>query len=96
MLDVFEVALQMCLNIALPAALIRWDEKRLSELQYSRSWPPASFWIAVVAFGPLCLPFHFVRTRRSLGGLLLGLLALIGAVLVTGLAASLPRSLLAE
>jgi hypothetical protein len=83
MFDVLEVVVQMVLNIALPAWLIRWDERRLSELQLSRAWPPASFWIAVVAFGPLCLPFHFVRTRRSLLGLVWGILAF--AVALSGL-----------
>ncbi|HVJ21626.1 MAG TPA: hypothetical protein VM686_39750 [Polyangiaceae bacterium] len=96
MLDVLEVVVQMVLNIALPASLIRWDEKRLSELQLSRAWPLASFWIAVVAFGPLCLPFHFVRTRRSLLGLLWGVLALVLAILAGALVAGLLGALRPE
>ena len=33
-------------------------------------------------FGPLCLPFHFTKTRRSLGGLGLGVTWMIGAFVV--------------
>jgi hypothetical protein len=32
-------------------------------------------------FGPLCIPVHFVRTRRSIVGLLIGVLWMV-AVLV--------------
>jgi hypothetical protein len=82
MLQVLEVALAMALNIALPALLVRWDERRLSDLGLSRAWNTASFWSAIVAFGPLAVPVHFMRTRRSLLGFVLGLgaLALLVAV----------------
>jgi hypothetical protein len=89
MLEVVQLVVQMAVGIALPAWLVRWDERRLGELELSRAWHPASFWIAVVVFGPLCLPFHFVRTRRSLLGLVLGLAALVAAVLGQLLAAGL-------
>jgi hypothetical protein len=75
MFDVIEILLTMALNIALPAWLVRRDERRLPELELSRAWNPASYWIAVVAFGPLCLPVHYVRTRRSVRGFFLGILA---------------------
>lgn len=91
MLDVVAVVLQLALGIALPAWLLRVDEHRLSPRMLARAWPKASFWSAVVAFGPLCLPVHFVRTRRSVTGLLLGLLALavaLGAQILVGLALS--------
>jgi hypothetical protein len=42
-------------------------------------------WSAVVAFGPLCLPVHFIRTRRNWAGLGLGVAALLGAVLLISL-----------
>jgi hypothetical protein len=91
MLDVVAVVLQLALGIAVPAWLLRFDEHRLSPAMLERAWPRASFWSAVVAFGPLCLPVHFVRTRRSVVGLLLGLLALIvalGVQILVGLALS--------
>jgi hypothetical protein len=94
--DVALVVLQMALGIALPAWLVRWDEKRLREPALSRTWNPASFWIAVVVFGPLCLPVHFLRTRRSVAGLLLGLAALVVAVVGQVLAAGLLGALAGE
>ena len=96
MLDVIEVVVQMVLNIALPAWLVHWDEKRLSKLELSRAWPQASFWIAVVAFGPLSLPVHFLRTRRSLLGFLLGVLGLVAVVAAQVLASALLGSLKPE
>lgn len=87
MLDVVVVTVQLALGIAVPAWLLRRDERRLPEGMLARAWPQASFWSAVVAFGPLCLPVHFVRTRRSVMGFLLGLLALavaLGVQLLAG------------
>jgi hypothetical protein len=91
MVDVVALIVQLALGIALPAWMLRFDERRLSQGMLARAWPKASFWSAVVAFGPLCLPVHFVRTRRSVAGLLLGLLALavaLGAQILVGLALS--------
>ena len=92
MLDVALVALQMALGILVPAAIVRFDERRLAPQALERAWPPASFWMAVVVFGPLCLPVHFWRTRRSVLGVLMGVaafaLALAAQVLVaSGVAA---------
>jgi len=36
-------------------------------------------------FGPLCLPVHFIRTRRNWAGLGLGVAALVAAVLLISL-----------
>ena len=80
MSKVVEVIVTMLLNIAVPVWLLRFDEHRLSQERLARAWPRASFWSAVVTFGPLCLPVHFVRTRRSVTGFLLGLLALAVAL----------------
>jgi hypothetical protein len=62
------------LAVATSATVIRRDMRRLSEAERARSWPDASFWVAVVLFQPLSLPLHFIRTRRSLRGVALGLL----------------------
>jgi hypothetical protein len=61
------------LGIAIPAAIVRWDVARLSGERLARAWPDASLWSAVVAFGPLCVPIHFLRTRRNWAGLDLAL-----------------------
>jgi hypothetical protein len=55
--------------------LFRWDERRMTEEQRERAWPPASRGMVVCAplwFFPLWLvgiPLHFLRTRRSLRGI---------------------------
>jgi hypothetical protein len=71
--EVVAFAVQLALNIALTAWIVRRDERRLPPPLLDRAWNTASFWSAVVAFGPLCIPVHFVRTRRSVLGLLLGI-----------------------
>lgn len=74
MTDALLVVLSMTLGIALPALLIRYDLRRLDSTRLTRAWPDTSFWVAVVVFGPLCIPVHFWKTRRSVLGLALGLL----------------------
>ena len=85
------VLLAGVLGIALPACIVRFDTRRLDADRLARAWPDTSFWIAVVAFGPLCIPVHFWKTRRSLLGLVLGLiwglLALFGVSALTQAAA---------
>jgi hypothetical protein len=74
---VAEVVLQIVLSIVLTAAVVRRDERRLGAEQLARAWNYASFWTAVVVFGPLCIPVHFLRVRRSVAGLGLGLLWMV-------------------
>jgi hypothetical protein len=72
------------------AAIIVGDERRLARAKdprLGRAWPPSSRDAAIFAtwnFGvqPLCLLFHFIRTRRSLGGTLAGLLWLMAVKLL--------------
>jgi hypothetical protein len=73
------------LGIVVPAGIVRYDVARLSGERLARAWPEASLWSAVVVFGPLCLPVHFIRTRRNWAGLGLGLAALVVAVLLISL-----------
>ena len=67
-------------------ALFAWDEGRMTDDERARAWPVASRRIAVVLFSPLCVPLHFLRTRRSAKGVLLAvgwtvaLLALLSVV----------------
>lgn len=62
-------------------ALVKRDERRLSATMLDRAWPPATrdtvLGLAVLLGGVLPVAFgvflHFVRTRRSLRGIGLGL-----------------------
>lgn len=81
--EVLSLVIQLSVAAGLPALIVRLDERRLDLRGQGRCWPRTSLWSAVVVFGLLCLPVHFVRTRRSLGGLALGLAwALVVAVTV--------------
>jgi hypothetical protein len=90
--EVLLFTLSFALGIAVPALIVRRDLTRLTGEPLARAWPEASLWAAVVVFGPLCLPVHFIRTRRSLLGIALGVAWLVGAVLLI----SLPIELLAR
>jgi hypothetical protein len=80
--SVIDVVLQIALSVTLTAWVVRRDMRRAPPERLLRAWNEASFWSAVVAFGPLCIPVHFVRTRRSFAGLAIGV-AWMTAVMVT-------------
>jgi hypothetical protein len=90
--EVLLYTLGFALNIAVPATIVRRDLARLTGERWARAWPDASVWSAVVMFGPLCLPVHFIRTRRSLTGVALGIGWLVGAIVLS----ALPVELLAR
>ena len=73
MAEAFVVVVSLVLNALLPYAIVKWDLARLPEALLARAWTDASFLSAVLVFGPLALPVHFTKTRRSLTGLGLGL-----------------------
>jgi len=75
-LDLVELLLSFAISSVGTYALVTWDEHRLGPVEDARAWPVASKWASILAFGPLCLPVHFVRTRRSFRGAGLGILAL--------------------
>ncbi|HYJ08479.1 MAG TPA: hypothetical protein VEX18_05705 [Polyangiaceae bacterium] len=77
--------LSAVLGIAVPAVVVRRDLRRLRGEPLARSWPDASLWAAVVMFGPLCVPIHFIRTRRSWLGFGLALLWLAATLLLIAL-----------
>ncbi len=87
-MSVVDLLLQIALGVALTAWVVRRDMRRLPPAQYARSWNDASFWSAVVAFGPLCIAVHFVRTRRTVIGFVAGVLwtalVLVAISLVSG------------
>ena len=60
------------------------DDRTLTPEQEYRAWPASSRLSAVAGFGPLCLPIHFWRTRRSARGLAMGVgyMILVNAVVV--------------
>ena len=87
MTDVAEVVLQLVLSVLLPATVVRRDLRRLDPNQLERTWNTASFWTAVIVFGPLCLPVHFVKARRSVRGLALGMVWMALVIVVIGLVA---------
>jgi hypothetical protein len=70
MSEVLELVVPNALMWALTFALFAWDERRMTEAQRARAWPVASRRIAVVMFAPMCVPIHFVRTRRSARGVI--------------------------
>jgi hypothetical protein len=80
--EVLLFTLSFALGIAVPATIVRRDVARLRGEHLARAWPDASLWSAVVVFGPLCIPIHFIRTRRSWVGLGLGALWLLSAILL--------------
>jgi hypothetical protein len=86
MSEVLIIALGFALNAALPYLIVKRDLERLPEDRLSRAWNEASFLSAVIVFGPLAVPVHFVKTRRSWAGLALGLGLAAGAILCAGLA----------
>jgi len=83
------VTTSLILNALLPYLIVRRDLRRLSEVRLARAWTDASFLSAVVAFGPLALPVHYAKTRRSLSGLGLGVGLSVLALAAQALAAAL-------
>ena len=67
MAEIVEILVTWAATIALLFALLRWDERRLTEEELAGAWPPATKLIAVVVIGIFCLPIHFTRTRRRPG-----------------------------
>jgi hypothetical protein len=88
--EVILFVLDAALGIAVSWGILRRDLARLQGEELARAWPDASLWMAVVLLGPLSVPFHFIRTRRSWAGL--GM-ALLGLGLAVGLS-SLPGEVL--
>ena len=75
MFDLYATIFLSIANIAAPYLVVRFDRKRLSRIELERGWNGPSFACAVYFFGPLCLPAHYWRTRRTPLALALGALA---------------------
>lgn len=97
--EIGELLVSWIVTTALSFAVVITHERRIGGERLERAWPPASRDAAIVAFGPLALPFHFAKTLghfRSalgvlgiLGGFALGLALAALVVLAGGLALSL-------
>src|SRR5688572_25095115 len=91
---VLELVLSWVVSTTLLFVVVIVDERRfLKEEQLERAWPPSSRDAAIVAFGGLALPIHFMKTRGHfknawgiLGiflGLAFGIIALVVISLLT-------------
>ena len=84
-LEMIEFSAAFFLNSSLTFAVVFTDERWLAHSHpelLDRAWPASTRLSAAIAFGPLCLPIHFWRTRTSVLRRLLGLAAAAGVILV--------------
>jgi hypothetical protein len=77
-LELYEVLAAWSVTLPAVVTIIVRDERRLAGQELERAWPPQSrdaaiFGLWLMGVHPLCVLIHFVRTRRSLIGVLLGL-----------------------
>jgi len=77
-LELAQIVVSWAVSLPAVAAIIVHDERRLSGVQLERAWPPQSRDAAIFAlwnFGVqhLAVLIHFVKTRWSVRGVLLGL-----------------------
>jgi hypothetical protein len=88
-LEFVQVLVSLLATVPPFAAILRWDERRLTGDQRSRGWPPSSRDAAIFGSFLFGLPYalaglviHFVRTRWSWRGAVLGLAAALGLFLL--------------
>jgi len=77
-LELYEILAAWSVTLPAVVTIIVRDERRLTGKELDRAWPPQSrdaaiFGLCMMGVLPLCVLIHFVRTRRSLRGVLLGL-----------------------
>jgi hypothetical protein len=83
--DVLELVVPWVVSTAFLFLVIVWDERRMArrdDPRLERAWPPGGRDSAIVGFGLIALPLHFIRTRRSLFGVALAFAWTCAAVLV--------------
>ena len=90
-LELVDVLISWAVTLPAVVAIVVYDERRLEGRRLERAWPPVSRDAAIFAgfmmgVHPLCVLVHFVRTRRSVAGVALGLVLLIAIVVVDSLA----------
>jgi hypothetical protein len=83
--DVLELLIPWLVSTAFLFLVVIWDERRMAKRddpRLERAWPPAGRDSAIVGFGLIAVPVHFIRTRRSLLGVALALAWTLAAILV--------------
>jgi hypothetical protein len=99
--EVIEILVSWTVTTAMTFAVVIFDERRMSEERLERAWPTSTRAVAIVYLGILALPFHFARTRGSVGsvrgllGIPLGLIMGVVVALVIGVIAGLLDSVVA-
>jgi hypothetical protein len=94
LVSLLELVVSWAATTALYFAIVMLDERRLSAAQLERAWPVASRNSAIVAFGPIAILVHFVKTRavpparalRMFGGLLVGAVSVVAVGFFTEIA----------
>lgn len=93
--NVAELVLSWLVTTALTFVIIILDERWMGEKLLARAWPPSSRDAAIIAFGPIALLVHFMRTRGGFRswkkfflGLPLGFLMGVVALLVVSIVGS--------
>jgi hypothetical protein len=92
--EVIALVLSWIVTNALTFLVVIVDERRMDEATRERAWPPPSRDAAIVAFGVLALPIHFIKTRghlqsaRGVLGFPLGLVMGVMAVVVVAFVSS--------
>lgn len=74
--DMLEILVSWAVTTAFMFAVVIMDERRMDrrdDPRLERAWSPSSRASAIVGFGVLALPLHFLRTRRSVVGVLLAI-----------------------
>jgi len=84
-LELLQIVVYWAVTLPAVAAIIVHDERRLVGERRTRAWPAVSRDAAIFALWNLgvphlCVLVHFARTRRSLTGFGVGLLALVAVV----------------
>ena len=93
MSEITEIVVSSAVTALALFLLLDWDESRLTEEQLARAWPPATrtHMLVPLLLHPLWIaaaPVHFWRTRRSLRGLLEGIVWSVVVLLLAALAAA--------
>ena len=72
-LEIAAILVSGAVSWTVSAVIIKRDEKRLDDEMLARAYPPATLAASVFLFQQIAVLVHFVRTRRSFRGFLLGL-----------------------
>jgi hypothetical protein len=86
-LELLQIVVSWTVTLPAVVGMIVRDERRLQGQLRARSWPSISrdaaiFTLWQMGVPHLCVPIHFIRTRRSLRGFGMGLLGLAAVVAI--------------